>query len=345
MNANADRMGTTVVPALRYRDLPGAIDWLCAAFGFETQRVVPAPDGGVLYAQLTLGHGMVMLAPVTGSAFDQLMCQPDETGGAETQICYFCVEDALAHYERARAAGAEIVLDITDSPYGGQGYTCRDPEGHIWNFGTFDPWRSGEARPRARTWGAGLRRTALVSAVSATLIACGVAAGWMVNPAHLARALEGAAHDTSGAMDAEAAALLARERAAREAAEQAAKEAREQLLRQTGAGGAEPQIAASLEQERLARKAAERAAEEARTQLAGERNIRKAAERIIDTAREQLAAEREDKEALEQARAQLEKERAALQRAVRDARFQLVRERRARRAAQKSNLTTVYGMP
>jgi uncharacterized glyoxalase superfamily protein PhnB len=48
--------------------------------------------------------------------------------------------DADAIYARAKAAGAEILLDIKDEDYGGRGFTCRDREGHIWNFGTYDPW-------------------------------------------------------------------------------------------------------------------------------------------------------------------------------------------------------------
>ena len=40
----------------------------------------------------------------------------------------------------AQAAGAEIVIDIKDEDYGGRGFTCRDPEGHVWSFGSYDPW-------------------------------------------------------------------------------------------------------------------------------------------------------------------------------------------------------------
>jgi uncharacterized glyoxalase superfamily protein PhnB len=50
------------------------------------------------------------------------------------------VEDADAHHARAVAAGAEVVADLVDQDYGGRGYSCRDPEGHLWNFGTYDPW-------------------------------------------------------------------------------------------------------------------------------------------------------------------------------------------------------------
>jgi uncharacterized glyoxalase superfamily protein PhnB len=41
----------------------------------------------------------------------------------------------------ARAAGAEIVLDIEDKPYGGRGFACRDLEGRLWWVGTYDPWQ------------------------------------------------------------------------------------------------------------------------------------------------------------------------------------------------------------
>ena len=38
------------------------------------------------------------------------------------------------------AAGAEIAIDIKDEEHGGRAYSCRDPEGHVWNFGSYDPW-------------------------------------------------------------------------------------------------------------------------------------------------------------------------------------------------------------
>jgi uncharacterized glyoxalase superfamily protein PhnB len=50
------------------------------------------------------------------------------------------VEDADKHYARAVAAGAEIVMELRDEDYGGRDYSCRDPEGHVWNFGSYDPW-------------------------------------------------------------------------------------------------------------------------------------------------------------------------------------------------------------
>jgi uncharacterized glyoxalase superfamily protein PhnB len=140
MSSNAKNTRVNVIPCLRYRDASKAIQWLCKAFGFEQQLVVPHPDGGVAHAQLTFGNGMIMLGSVQPTEFDRLMKQPGEVHGAETQTPYVIVEDADVHYARAKAAGAEIVLDIKDEDYGGRGYSCRDLEGHLWNFGTYDPW-------------------------------------------------------------------------------------------------------------------------------------------------------------------------------------------------------------
>jgi uncharacterized glyoxalase superfamily protein PhnB len=70
-----------------------------------------------------------------------LLKQPDEIGGAETRGINLIVGDADAVYARVRAAGAEIVLDIEDKPYGGRGFACRDLEGRLWWVGTYDPWQ------------------------------------------------------------------------------------------------------------------------------------------------------------------------------------------------------------
>jgi uncharacterized glyoxalase superfamily protein PhnB len=134
----------TVIPCLRYRNAPAAIEWLCRAFGFEKQLVVPNQDGTIAHAQLSFGNGMIMLGSVVESEFGRLMKQPDEIGGAETQTAYVIVSDADVLYSRAKALGAEIVIDIKDEDYGGRGFTCRDLEGRLWNFGTYDPWATHE---------------------------------------------------------------------------------------------------------------------------------------------------------------------------------------------------------
>ena len=130
----------TMIPCLRYRDAPAAIEWLCRVFGFDRHLVVAGADGAIAHAQLSFGNGMVMLGSVREDEFGIRLKQPDEIGGAETQCAYVIVSDADAMYQRAVAAGVKIVLDIKDEDYGGRGFSCLDLEGHLWNFGTYDPW-------------------------------------------------------------------------------------------------------------------------------------------------------------------------------------------------------------
>ena len=129
----------TLIPCLRYRDALAMIEWLRKAFGFERHAV--HADGDVVHhAQLTFGHGMIMLGSVdNGTAWGRRIVQPDEIGRRETQACYVDVTDCAAHYTQARAAGAEIVDGLETRDYGGNGYSARDPGGHLRSFGDHDP--------------------------------------------------------------------------------------------------------------------------------------------------------------------------------------------------------------
>jgi uncharacterized glyoxalase superfamily protein PhnB len=131
---------STVIPAIRYRDAARMVDWLCDAFGFTRHLVVPGERGGIAHAELTHGTGMVMLGSARDDEYGKLVQTVRERGGA-TQGLYVVVPDADAHCARARAAGAEIVVPLRDESHGGRGYTARDPEGNVWTFGTFDPWK------------------------------------------------------------------------------------------------------------------------------------------------------------------------------------------------------------
>jgi len=85
------------------------------AFGFEAQLVVPGAGGTVAHAQFVFGHGMIMLgsAGAHGGDYDALVSTPAQAG-TNTQSAYVIVEDADAHYAGAKAAGAEMALDIQD---------------------------------------------------------------------------------------------------------------------------------------------------------------------------------------------------------------------------------------
>ena len=129
-----------IIPTMRYRDASAAVDWLCRAFGFEQHRVVRGEGGTVVHAQLVYRNSMVMLGQARDDEFGKLQKAPAEIAGVGTQSPYVIVPDADAHHARAVAAGANVVYPLRDEDYGGRGYSCRDPEGHLWNFGTYDPW-------------------------------------------------------------------------------------------------------------------------------------------------------------------------------------------------------------
>ena len=123
-----------IIPALRYKDATGAIDFLERAFGLERKAVYETEDGTVGHAELTYGRGMVMLG-TSGSGDPQF----------ETQQCslYVTVSDPDAVYEQAKAAGAEITRELEDMDYGSREFSAKDPEGNVWSFGTYDPFAGG----------------------------------------------------------------------------------------------------------------------------------------------------------------------------------------------------------
>jgi uncharacterized glyoxalase superfamily protein PhnB len=130
-----------VISALQYKDAKAAIEFLCNAFGFEKKAVYEDKDGSVAHAELMHGHGMVMLGSVKDTDYGRLLRRPRDAGGV-TMSVYVIVDHVDAHFARAKAAGVEIVQEPITHDYGGRDYTCKDPEGHVWSFGTYDPMTS-----------------------------------------------------------------------------------------------------------------------------------------------------------------------------------------------------------
>lgn len=137
-------MSGALIPSLCYDDAPAAIEWLGAAFGFRPQLVVPGPGDTVRHSQLVCDEPpcMVMVFSRRDDEFGRLQRPPAELGAC-TQSLYLVVDDVDAHHARAAAAGAEVLMAPADQDYGGRAYTCRDREGHVWSFGSYDP-RAGE---------------------------------------------------------------------------------------------------------------------------------------------------------------------------------------------------------
>ena len=124
----------TIFPLLRYDDARAAIDWLCMAFGFTVKFSVPESGPFVRHAQLLLGDQLIMV----GSCRDDGMVSPKSTGVSTQAICAY-VPDVDAHYERARAAGAEITAPPKNTDFGAREYHVMDVERHPWTFGSWKP--------------------------------------------------------------------------------------------------------------------------------------------------------------------------------------------------------------
>ncbi len=127
-----------IIPTYRYDDAPAAIDFLVRAFGFEV--VMDVRDGDrVDHAQLRRGDGMIMLGSVRDDELGDLVAR-HAPGGRHTSTAYVVVDDVGAHAEQARAAGADVLVEPVAQDYGGANYVVADPEGHVWSFGSYDPW-------------------------------------------------------------------------------------------------------------------------------------------------------------------------------------------------------------
>lgn len=133
--------GSSIIPALRYRDAHAAIEWLCNVLGLSRHAVYDGPNGTVAHAELVLGNGMIMLGSQKDDEYGKGFKTPGELG-VETRSAYVVVADAEAVWERAKAAGAVVARPIQNTEYGSREFTLKDPEGHSWSVGTYDPWKA-----------------------------------------------------------------------------------------------------------------------------------------------------------------------------------------------------------
>ena len=124
----------TVWPIVSYRDARAALVFLADAFGFEQRGVYARQDDASIieHAEMRwpLGGGIMLgTAGKDDSPFGQRVPGNDAV--------YVVCDDPDALFQRAGAAGAEVVRGLADEDYGSRGFTVRDPEGNLWSFGTY----------------------------------------------------------------------------------------------------------------------------------------------------------------------------------------------------------------
>jgi PhnB protein len=124
---------TQIIPYIFYRDVGAALDWLARAFGFTETMRIGTPRGG-FHGEMEFDGQVIMMGQ--GSADLRMISALDANGA--TQGVFIYLDGVDAHFERARAAGAEIDKPPEDLPYG-RSYTARDLEGHPWFFTQHPP--------------------------------------------------------------------------------------------------------------------------------------------------------------------------------------------------------------
>jgi uncharacterized glyoxalase superfamily protein PhnB len=123
LKRNRSIPSAAVIPVLIYPDVREAVAWLSGAFGFVERLQI----GENHRSQLSFGDGAVIVGDVRGDR------RPPRAGEV-THSVLVRVDDANAHCARARAHGAEILMEPTDFEYGERQYEAADLAGHRWTF-------------------------------------------------------------------------------------------------------------------------------------------------------------------------------------------------------------------
>ena len=123
-------MAPSIYPVLRFTDADKALSFFADAFGFAEVSVHRDDKGTIVHA-LMAWQGDVFMFSGSKGAGDPFDLSPT--------VVYVAVEDPDAHHDRAVAAGAELVMGLTDQDYGSREFAVRDAEGNVWCFGTYQP--------------------------------------------------------------------------------------------------------------------------------------------------------------------------------------------------------------
>lgn len=120
-----------VYPRLAYGDELAAVEYLVRVFQFGDVRAARTEVEGGNVCYVRMGTGIVMIG--RADPYVDPVDTPYDVG-LTTVLLHVYVPDVDAHYAHAIAEGAEITLDIDDTPYGDRRYEAIDPEGHRWRF-------------------------------------------------------------------------------------------------------------------------------------------------------------------------------------------------------------------
>jgi uncharacterized glyoxalase superfamily protein PhnB len=131
--------GQTITSSVIYDDAEAGIKWLTEVLGLTRKSLYKTPDGKVAFAELVWRTGIVFVSsrPPLDNPWSQV-------GVASIALVAEDAKSVSAHYERACAAGADVVraphvAQTPAFPDGSTQFDVRDPEGNLWTLGTFQP--------------------------------------------------------------------------------------------------------------------------------------------------------------------------------------------------------------
>lgn len=125
-----------LIPHLKFDDCTAAIQFYQQAFGAEEICRLPAPDGRrIMHAALRVGGQVLFMADDFPEYCGGKSLTPRALGGTPVTIHRY-VEDCDAAIERARQAGASVVMPPADMFWGDRYGVITDPFGHSWSFAT-----------------------------------------------------------------------------------------------------------------------------------------------------------------------------------------------------------------
>ena len=118
-----------ITPYLYYEDVVSAMRFLTKAFGFRRFGAVSrGPGGRIIHAAMKAGSSVVLMGRPP-----RVYRNPRRLGQA-TQCLLLDVRGVDAHFQRALEAGARVLQEPADTPFGTRRYGVTDPEGHEWYF-------------------------------------------------------------------------------------------------------------------------------------------------------------------------------------------------------------------
>ncbi len=122
----------SITPSLVVTPCAEAIEFYKVAFGAEEigQRMT-GPDGLVGHAEISIAGSVVML----GDEWPDGPTKSPRSLGGSTSALFIYTDDVDTLWERALAAGAEVVFPLETQFYGDRSGRVQDPFGHTWGLG------------------------------------------------------------------------------------------------------------------------------------------------------------------------------------------------------------------